>query len=155
MKVACTSLFSRQIGQRPLAAVFKKQHRWNRSRIGVGSHASKRNECHQPASQEPELVPSGRRDSPQLPAVEVAPECLVPPASGMRALIERWIDHQDAFSVEYVVKPACIHVIFSGEVRQVNVWTLQYEKLTLAFAEMTDLCSFIWYGGCACRYGML
>ena len=99
---------------------------------GVGSHASKRNECHQPASQEPELVPSGRRDSPQLPAVEVAPECLVSPASGMRALIERWIDHQDNFSVEYVVKPACIHVILSGEVRQVKVWTLQYEKLTLA-----------------------
>ena len=50
---------------------------------------------------------------------------------GMRILIERWINRQDMFSLDYAVKPACVHVLVKNEVKRLNIWTMEYEEPTL------------------------
>ena len=43
-------------------------------------------------------------------------------AEGVTVLIDKWVDKQDLFE-EYVVKPACIHVLVNNHVKRINVWT--------------------------------
>ena len=45
----------------------------------------------------------------------------------MPALIDKWIQKQDFFEDDFVVKPACIHVVKDGQVFRVNLYTRKYE----------------------------
>ena len=55
------------------------------------------------------------------------PGCSLPP--NVKAFIKKWIDKQDMFD-EYVVKPACIHVLYQNQVKRFNLWTLKCEEPT-------------------------
>jgi hypothetical protein len=42
--------------------------------------------------------------------------------------LQKWIQKQDFFEDDFIVRPACIHVIMEGQVRRVNLYTRKNER---------------------------